>query len=159
MSRPAVEIHLGATRAEIDDLVANLRPQDQAECVAGGVTDFRSAVADGVAHSMLCWTGLVDGRVACIFGVRASQGFLGEQGVPWMLGTELVAKNARAFIRNSRPYIAQMLRAYPHLMNYVHAPNRDAIGWLKRMGFVIGGAVMAPTGEMFYPFEMRAQNV
>ena len=100
----------------------------------------------------------VDGQVACVFGVRPVT-FLGREGVPWMLGTPLVAQHARAFIKNSRPYIAQMLRAYPHLMNYVHAPNHQAIGWLKRMGFVLGPAVTAPTGEMFHPFEMRAPHV
>lgn len=150
-----VSIVTGATAADIDELVANLRAQDRAECLAAGVTDIREAIADGVANSLLCWTGKVDGRVACILGVRPVT-FLGETGIPWMLGTPLVAANARVFIKNSRPYIAQMLRAYPHLMNYVHAPNHQAIAWLKRMGFAIGPLVQANTGEMFHPFEMRA---
>lgn len=158
MSRPAVDIHLGASPAEIAELVAHLRPQDRAECIAGGCDDIHEAIREGVAHSLLSWTGRVDGQVACIFGVRPVT-FLGREGVPWMLGTPLVAANARAFIRNSRPYIAQMLRAYPHLMNYVHAPNHQAIGWLKRMGFTLGEAVTAPTGELFHPFEMRAPHV
>jgi len=158
MSRPAVDIHAGASAAEIAELAAHLRPQDRAECIAGGCSDVHAAISEGVAHSLLSWTARVDGRVACIFGVRPVT-FLGREGVPWMLGTPLVAQHARAFIKNSRPYIAQMLRAYPHLMNYVHAPNHQAIGWLKRMGFVLGPAVMAPTGELFHPFEMRAPHV
>lgn len=155
MSRSVVRIHLGATPLEIDELIDNLREQDRVECIAGGCADIHAAITEGVAHSLLCWTGLVDERVACIFGVRPIT-FLGEIGVPWMLGTPLVADNARAFIRNSRPYIAQMLRAYPHLLNYVHAPNHQAVGWLKRMGFKVGDAVTAPSGELFHPFEMRA---
>ena len=150
-----VEIHIGAEPAEIDELVANIREQDRRECLAAGVTDIHSAIVDGVANSLLCWTGKVDGKVACIFGVRPVT-FLGEQGIPWMLGTEIVARNARTFIRHSRLYIGSMLRAYPHLMNYVHAPNRQAIGWLTRMGFVLGEQVLAPSGEPFYPFEMKA---
>ena len=150
-----IRIEQGASPADIDELVANLRDADRLECRAAGVEDVRHAIADGVANSLLCWTAKVDGQVACIFAVRPLT-FLGEQGIPWMLGTPLVAKHARAFIKNSRPYIAQMLRAYPHLMNYVHAPNRQAIAWLKRMGFAIGPLVQANTGEMFHPFEMRA---
>lgn len=153
-----VAIVTGATQADIDELAANLRPQDRAECLAGGVIDIREAIADGVANSLLCWSATVDGQVACIFGVRPLT-FLGETGIPWMLGTPLVADNARVFIKNSRPYIAQMLRAYPYLINYVHAPNRQAIAWLKRMGFAVGPIVQASTGEMFHPFEMRARSV
>lgn len=150
-----VAIVTGATPADIDELAANLRAQDLAECRAAGVQDVRAVIADGVANSLLCWTAKVDGQVACIFAVRPLT-FLGETGIPWMLGTPLVAAHARVFIKNSRPYIAQMLRAYPHLMNYVHAPNRQAIAWLKRMGFAIGPIVQAETGEMFHLFEMRA---
>lgn len=155
MSSPVVSVHVGASEEEIAELAENLREQDRAECLAGGVTDYADAIRDGVTHSALCWTGLVGGKVACIFGVRPVT-LLGSTGIPWLLGTPLVARHARVFMRNSRPYIAQMLRAYPHLTNFVHAPNHQAVGWLKHMGFSLSGAVAAPSGELFYPFEMKA---
>ena len=156
MSQRKVEIHEGASSAEIDELAANLREQDIAECLAGGVVGLKDAIAEGVKISVLCWTGLVDGKVACIFGVSPPS-LMGDQGIVWMLGTPLIAKNARAFIRNSRTYIAQMLRAYPHLYNFVHVPNTRAIGWLKRMGFTVyNDPVVTATGEQFYPFELKA---
>jgi hypothetical protein len=154
MSQPAVEIVSGITPAAADELVAHMRQADIDECLAMGMTDIRAAVAESVEASVISWTATVDGRVACIFGVTPVT-VLGSEGIPWMVGTPLISKHARAFIRMSPLYIAQMLRAYPHLANYVHSRNRQAVAWLKRMGFTIREAVEASTGEMFHPFEMR----
>ena len=132
-----------------------MREQDVAECLAAGVTDLRAAVATGVKRSARCWAAFVDGELACIFGVAPMGTMLNPVGVPWLLGTDLIPKHRRIFARLSRPYIAQMLAAFPHLTNAVHAKNTVAVRWLKAMGFELQPAHAHPaTGEPFHVFTM-----
>jgi hypothetical protein len=155
MSQPAVKVRR-PTPEDIEILAANLRDQDLAECQAAGHTDMLEVIANGVAMSTMCWAAFVDGRLACIFGVAPYGSMLSERGVPWLLGTREIKTHRRVFMRLSRPYIAEMLSAYPYLFNAVHARNTVAMRWLKHMGFKLHAAVQVESGEMFHPFELRA---
>jgi hypothetical protein len=155
MSQPAVKVRR-PTQEDIEILAANLRDQDLAECQAAGHTDMLKVIANGVAMSTMCWAAFVDGRLACIFGVAPHGSMLSERGIPWLLGTSEIKKHRRVFVRLSRPYIDEMLRAYPYLFNAVHARNTVAMRWLKHMGFKLYAAVQVEGGEMFHPFELRA---
>lgn len=150
------------TTAHIDELAANLRQQDIDELRALGHDDLRKPIADGVTLSTWCYAALVDGHVAAIFGVAPMGGLLDPRGVPWALGTDRIWPNRRALARASRGYIRQMLAAYPHLTNIVHARNTAATSWLRRAGFVLAEPKpLPPHGEMFHVFEMKrsARNV
>jgi hypothetical protein len=153
MLRPAVDV-VAPTPAHVEELAANLRQQDRDELDAGGHRDHQRTIADSVAMSDWSLTALVEGRVACIFGVAPHGSLLDPRGIPWMLGTELVTQNRRALARLAPVYIRVMLQAYPRLVNVVHARNTVAVRWLKRSGFVLGPA-FARNGETFHPFEMR----
>jgi hypothetical protein len=143
---------------DVDEVLADLRDADRAEIEAGGL-DPRQALEHGLAASTVGWTATVDGEAAFVCGACPLEGADGI-GVPWMLGTNLARRHAKAFIRQSPAYIARMLHEYPRLFNAVHAPNRDAIRWLKATGFVIGGPVPHPvTGEVFLPFTMEVSSV
>ena len=150
-----VEFTPHVSPADIEELVTHLREADRIECAAAGVLDVRQAITQGVARSALCWAVRVDGELACILGVVPLM-LLGDTGVVWLLGTDVISRNARALMRLSPPYIEMMLLAYPHLANHVHAANRQAVRWLTRMGFTLHAPVRASTGELFYPFEKRA---
>ena len=153
MSRSAVETR-APTLADVDELAANLRQQDIDELNAAGHRDHRAVIADGVQKSDWSLTALVDGRVACIFGVAPLASLLDPRGVPWMLGTDLVPQNRRALARLAPGYIRAMLQDYPHLVNVVHSRNTVAVAWLKRIGFVLH-APHDRNGEPFQLFEMR----
>lgn len=145
------------TPADITEVSENMRAADLAEIAAAGSPGPRQSAEQGVRRSVLCWTATVDGRVACILGVAPLRGLLDDMGVPWLLGTDLTEKHARALIRRSPAYIAQMLRAYPHLLNFVHARNTSSVRWLRRAGFTLQPAApYGPHGELFHFFEMRA---
>lgn len=135
-----------------------MRDADRAECIAAGQTNLHMVVARGVKMSAWSKTALVDGEVACIFGVAPYGGsLLTDTGVPWMLGTELVVRHQRSFMRHAPGYIAQMLRTYPHLFNAVHARNVRAVRWLRRAGFVLADAAPhGPFREPFHIFRMDA---
>lgn len=141
---------------DVEHVAARMRQADLDEIAATGVPDPVEALTRSIKDSVLCWTGCADGEPGCIFGV-APVSMLCGIGSPWLLGTELIPKNAGAFIRHSTPYIHGMLREFPHLFNFVDVRNRKAIAWLKRSGFVLSEATpYGPFGLPFHPFEMRA---
>lgn len=145
--------------ADIDFVAERMRAADVAECVACGQPDVRAALAAGLRTSVLSWTATVDNEPVAILGVSPQGTLLGDIGVPWMLGTEGVSRHRRAFMQVSSGYIAQMLGAFSHLLNFVHAENAAAVRWLKRTGFSLDEpAPYGPHGEPFHRFEMHAHD-
>lgn len=137
-------------------LVANLRPADRAECEAYGRPDIAAGIASSVNRSLLCWTGLIDGELAAILGC-APIDMLGGIGSPWMLGTPVLDAHQRVLVRRTPEYIGEMLKAFPHLVNFVHAKNTTSVRWLRRLGFTLHPPVAyGLLAEPFHPFEMRA---
>jgi hypothetical protein len=152
MSRPAVEF-AEANAGHAQALVRALRQQDRAELDASGQTDHLAAVWQSVEQSDWAVAAYVDGQLVCLFGVaaHAARG----TGVPWMLGTDLVAQQRRFLLRLAPTYIARMLAAYPRLFNAVHARNTVSVRWLRHVGFRLHPSQPHPrTGEPFIPFEM-----
>lgn len=137
-------------------LFANLRASDLTECLAYGRDDVAAGIEASVRRSLLCWTGLVDGELAAIIGV-APVNLLNGMGSPWMLGTPVLDAHSRVLVRRTPEYISRMLKAFPHLVNFVHAKNTTSVRWLRRLGFTLHAAQpFGPLGEPFHPFEMRA---
>lgn len=146
------------TPADAFAVAADLRPADRAECAALSV-DPVDALLDGVQFSALAWTAVIDGAPAAVFGVRPAGTLLDDTGTPWLLGTPAVVRYQRAFMRHSAEYIAEMLSAFPHLLNFVHAENTHAVAWLRRMKFQFQPAAPhGPLGALFHRFEMRADG-
>lgn len=136
-------------------LFANLRASDLAECQAYGPHDIEAGIAASARRSVLCWSGLIDGELAAILGV-APVDMLAGIGSPWMLGTPVLDRHQRVLVRKAPEYIASMLKAFPHLVNFVHAKNTTSVRWLRRLGFTLHAAVpFGPLGEPFHPFEMK----
>lgn len=137
-------------------LFAHLRAADLAECQAYGRPDIEASIQASVDRSVLCWSGFVDGELAAILGV-APVNLLTGVGSPWMLGTPVLDRHQRVLVRSTPEYIARMLKAFPHLVNFVHAKNTTSVRWLRRLGFTLHEAVpYGALGEPFHPFELRA---
>lgn len=138
------------------ELAANLRPSDLAECQAYGREDIATGVIASADRSMLCWTAFIDGDLAAILGC-APINMLTGIGSPWMLGTPVLDRHQRVLVRETPEYIAKMLNAFPHLVNFVHAKNTTSVRWLRRLGFTLHPAQpYGALGEPFHYFEMRA---
>ena len=83
--------------------------------------------------SVLCWTILINGKVAGMFGCT-------EEGVAWLTTSpDINDKTAIRFVRQSKPYIEQMRKHCGGLMGYVHKDNQQLIKWLEWSGFEIIG--------------------
>ncbi len=147
------------TAADVEAVARHMRRADIAECIASGTPNLHEVLVTGIRRSVACWTAEVDGEAALITGVAPLHTLLGDTGVPWMLGTELVTKHQRAFIRMSPEYIARMLGAFSHLLNFVHAENTASVRWLKHMGFRLEQAApYGPLRELFHRFEINAHD-
>ena len=143
--------------SDICRLLRGLRQADRAEIAAAGC-DPRTIIEQSVHDSPFCWAALADGELILLFGVAPMRGQPGT-GIPWAMGTDLVQTHRRTLMRRVPAYIALMLRAYPRLVNFVHAENDRSIHWLRHMGFTLEPA--APHGPhlaMFRRFEMRANG-
>ena len=151
------EVLIRPTQAgDTDILFENLRAADLAECRAYGRENIRESIRGSAARSVLCWTAFIDGEMAAILGC-APISLLGGVGSPWMLGTPVLDRRSRVLVRQTPEYIAAMLRAFPHLVNFVHRENTTSVRWLRRLGFTLHPAVpYGARGELFYPFELKA---
>lgn len=133
----------------------NMRTSDVHEVRACGHEPMHAAVRS-VAQSLLCWSAFADGELGCIIGVSPVS-LVSGIGSPWMLGTPVLDAHSRVLVRMTPEYIAKMLKAFPHLVNFVHADNKTSLRWLKRLGFKFHEAQpFGVLGESFHRFEMRA---
>lgn len=154
MSQRAVEIRPVAP-GDVEHIAAHMRAADVAEVRAAG-HEPADALRGSLARSAMAWTATVGGVPAALFGVAPLGSVLDPRAAPWLLGTDAVPRSRRALAVLTPRYIREMLGAFPHLINLVHAPNTVAVAWLQRVGFSLGPTIAHPaTGEPFILFEMR----
>lgn len=149
------EIVIRAPRPEdCVELAGRLRLQDQAELTASGHTDFVRVLRYSVSSSSLCAAAEVDGRVHALFGASPLS-LIGGIGAPWFLGSDAVLTHRRVLQRLAPGYISEMLQAFPHLINRVHADNTVSVRWLRRLGFTVHPPRVNAYGYLFHDFEMK----
>lgn len=123
------------------------RMVDREEMLAGAGQSIADALQYGIDQSLRAWVIEAHGRpLAAVGDTMHGIG----TGVPWMVTTDHVVRDARAFLRGSRAVLMEMLQRHQLLVNYVDARNVNAIRWLAWLGFTIGNAV--PYGVQGLPF-------
>jgi len=135
-------------------LAPRLRAQDVAELNASGHVDLQHVLQFSLHISRMKAAAEIDGELVALFGV-SSLSLLGGMGAPWFLGSDAVVRHARVLQRMAPGYISEMLQAYPHLINRVHAENTISVRWLKRLGFTVHPARLNAHGHLFHDFEMK----
>jgi len=97
--------------------------------------EAEQGLSDALAASTLCWTILIDGEAAGMFGCT-------ERGQVWLTTAPAIERAKLRFIRQSRSYLAQMLgQCGGSLYATVHKGNKLLMGWLMWSGFEIKGEV------------------
>lgn len=141
---------LPATEADAYELAPMLRAQDHAEVIALGA-EPEAALLESVRTSREALTARTgDGRIICMGGVCPAT-LIGQTGVPWLLGTDLVPEYRRPFLRETRRMVGRWQETFPILRNVVDARYGEAIRWLRWLGFEIGEPVPVAKG-LFRPF-------
>ena len=108
---------------------------DVAECRAAGNGPYR-ALELAKAGSVMCWTGVIDGRPEAMFGVVPGSMITG-LGYPWLLGTDKARSAQRLWLATAPGYVARIEALFPRLEGRVSQRNLVAIRWLRRLGFVV----------------------
>lgn len=141
---------------DAEELAPRLRQADLDEIEAASGRDPLTVLRMSVSMSTHSWAVEIDDKISVLMGV-CPLSMVGGTGVPWLLGSPAIERNAGAFIKQTLVYIPLMLEAYPHLFNLVDARNSKAIRWLKRAGFTLYDPIAhGPSNLPFHPFEMKA---
>lgn len=149
MKGPAV---VTAEIQHIELIAERIRPADREEIWALYRQSPVECLIDSFRLSRLAWTGLVDGVPVCMFGVvQVSKD--GRAGRPWMIGTELLDKYQKVFLRRCAGQVETMQMCFDSLENVVDARNERAIKWLRWLGFSFSEPEpMGPDGIMCLRF-------
>ena len=141
-------------------IASHMRKADLEEVAAASGRGPFAALRDSLKVASLSWTGMVNDVPACMFGVGVID-ILGGIGSPWLLGTDLVERNAVAFLRRSKGCVEQMTGLFPYLYNYVDARNTLSIKWLRWLGFEMARAPVpyGIWGMPFYCFSLQANRL
>lgn len=95
------------------------------------------ALANWLDNSEETWFGLVDGRIACVWGLVPPT-IISDTAYLWLLTTDIVAEHKFLFIRHSQVAIEDALKRYPRIVGHVAHGNRAARRWLQWLGAEIG---------------------
>ncbi|WP_416063932.1 hypothetical protein ACK9YZ_11860 [Rhizobium sp. ZK1] len=158
MSPLAAEIAIVPARpGHIREIAGRMRRADSEEVFAASGHSPTSALSFSYRHSSLAWSALFNGRPEVMWGV-GDINILTGIGAPWLLGTDAVEENFRAFLRISRDWPAQLLSRYRLLRNVVDARNMVSLRWLEWLGFRLFEPVEI-NGHQFRLFEMGVADV
>lgn len=146
-----------ATVEHAEVIGADPRPADVVECWASHRLTVREALGHGITTGK-SYAVLMDEEPVMIFGALPFS-ILGGIGVVWALGSRAMerADVRRAFLKHSAEVLAEVRRWYPAMVyNFVDVRNRDAIRWLRWLGFTIAPPQpVGMAGELFHPFYLQ----
>jgi len=139
-----------ADRYHMLSIIDDLRQADQDEVRAASGLEPDMGLLDSWCRSMKTWAIIHKGEVAAVMGLVRNVKEEGV-GVPWMLGTDAMDEVKIFFTKQSKKFILnEMLSEFEHLVNFVDARNKKALGWLKYCGFELSKPV--PFGPDGIPF-------
>jgi len=140
-------------------VAARAREGDRREMYAlRGEPDMRTSLRACVRLSLWSWVLRVDEEPGAVFGIAAART---GAGLPWMVGTGLLALVPKAVLVLGREWSDRMLGLFPRLENRVLAENHRSAAWLRRCGFTLDPVArpFGATGELFHFFHKEAKDV
>lgn len=101
-------------------------------------------------------------RPLCIGGVCPQETEYGDQGLIWMLGTDLFDREMRypmqrrLLARATLTVVQEFATEWPRMGNMAYAENKRSLRWLQWLGFDLGDPVLVgDTQAKFVPFSME----
>lgn len=134
---------------DVPAIVSAMRPWDLVECAMHAVSPEDYLLSE-VLHGYNTLT-LVDGDGAPV-AIGGVTPYAFRQGRIWMLGTEAIEAQPRAFQCAARRYVHLALSGFDRLDNFVPAQRRGIIKWLVGLGFSIGEPYRHVSGLEVVPF-------
>jgi len=125
-----------ATSEHAAYLQHRLRPTDMRECMIAGASPWAALHKPLTDKTGKTWTILFDGEPACMYGVSmlSPENEFNMANI-WLLGSDLVEKHSRKFIRTTKQIVEHLQEQYMFLENVVPIDHDRTIRWLDRLGF------------------------
>lgn len=105
-------------------------------------------------NSLYCKTGLIDGKIAAIWGLSGSM--LAEVGKPWLIVSPEVKQSPLRIAFIYRKELNNMLKLFPVLEEWCPADNEPSIRMLELMGFRVDKNITPIGGVEYRKAERRA---
>jgi hypothetical protein len=142
---------------QVIDVALNLRVEDFDEVFALHGESPHYALLESWKMSTRRWVILnkMGGAVA-VLGVRPVDMF-GDEGIPWLLGTDGLDRMKKFFVKISKPIIEEMKQGFKVLANHVDARYIKTVSWLEWCGFEIEEP--EPYGVMGLPFHRFSMEI
>ena len=87
--------------------------------------------------SMFMWVGLIDKRLACIWGLIPPT-LMSNQAYLWLHTTNVIIGHEFLLVRHSQLVMEEMLKEYPTICGHAIAGADKSIRWLKWLGARFG---------------------
>jgi hypothetical protein len=110
-----------------------LRPADEAECNAAGMTGHE-AIAYSAASSIESYMVEIDGEPVAFWGYGA-RSFTAPMASAWLLTTVHADKHGKRLAKSSRRVIEYILEKFPSILVEVHQDHTVSCRWLEWLGF------------------------
>jgi hypothetical protein len=128
---------LPASEAHARELAPRMRQADVLEVQASGGYTPLAALLVSLERSEVARAALLDGVVACLWGVvpLRRSALHGRVGGAWLLTSDLLERHPRAFWRHCRRELALLFERFDALTNAMDCRNVAALRWGWRLGF------------------------
>lgn len=151
-----------ATLEDMAELAEKMRAEDRAEVLSSGSFTAADAVIESVEATTDPRSLFINGELAVMYGVvPGPTNLIGRRvGVPWVLTTDVVTRNPKAFVKASRQILPDLFLDKDILVNYVDDRYTSSVRWLRMLGFWVGEPEpFGSNGEPFRPFVMRREDL
>lgn len=144
-----------ATKKDLAFVAERMRQSDKDEAMASHGFDPMKAVVYSSETSLVTIAVEAGGEPIAVFGI-AAENPRDTRACIWLLGTDGIEKNQRAFLRFSRVMIAAILKVYPELWNMVPESSTKTIRWLEWCGAKFSSpSVFGPNNAPFVSFSIK----
>jgi len=126
-----------ATKRHAISMAPNMRAAEIRELKDGDGIEPLPALLRELERSASAWSWVIDGEVACMFGI-VTTGALTIESYPWFLTTPLVEQHSRAFARACKTLLPELLARHPRLIGLVDARYALSVRWLEWLGARLG---------------------
>lgn len=147
---------VAATRTHALMMAPHMRAAEVREIMSSdGLTPIKGLLRE-IDRSSSAWSWIVDGEVACMFGIITPY-LLDAESYPWMLTTPLVEVHSRQFARACKSLLPELLAIHPRLSGRVDARYELSVRWLDWLGAKISSPEpWGVAGAPFRKFEIGA---
>lgn len=161
MADPRVEI-VPARAAHAEALAPRMRHAEVLEVRASGGFEPLQALLEALQHSERAFAGLIDGEVACMWGVEHLRysAVSGRVGAVWLLTSPIIERYPKVFWRGCRRELAALFESYDLLVNAIDARHVQAVRWARRLGFPLEEPrSFGVEGRLFHWFRVRREDL